>query len=285
MADAVGLLHPGEMGAAVGAVLRDRGTRVWWASSGRSAESARRAEAAGLEDAGSVDDVARHCGLVFSVCPPHAALDVARAVAGFDGVFVDANAVSPETARSIAAVVEAGGARYVDGGIVGPPPRDDVATRLYLSGRGAPAVAELFAGTNVSARVLGDAVGAASALKMAYAGWTKGTAALLLGIRALARAEGVEAALLEEWRESIPELPERSLGAARAAARKGWRWVGEMEEIAASFEAVRLPPGFHDAAAEVFRRAPRDAAAAPGEETLDQVLAALAAAAPSGAAR
>ena len=94
----------------------------------------------------------------------------------------------------------------------------------------------------------------ASALKMAYAAWTKGTGAMLLAIRELAQAEGVEDGLLAEWDLSQPELRERHERAARSAEAKGWRWVGEMEEIAASFEAVGLPGGFHQAAAEMYRR-------------------------------
>jgi hypothetical protein len=105
----------------------------------------------------------------------------------------------------------------------------------------------------VTARVLGRR-SATHRLKMAYASWTKGTAALLLAIREVARSEGVEEALLAEWRESIPELEARLASAERSAAAKGWRWVAEMEEIAATFEAAGAPPGFHRAAADVFRR-------------------------------
>jgi hypothetical protein len=101
--------------------------------------------------------------------------------------------------------------------------------------------------------VISDEPGPASALKMAFAAWTKGTAAMLIAIRALARAEGVEEALLDEWRLSVPELIDRSAAAARSADRKGWRWVAEMEEIASTFAAAGLPDGFHKAAAEVFR--------------------------------
>lgn len=125
---------------------------------------------------------------------------------------------------------------------------------MYLSGSAATGVADLFAGTLVQAQVVSDEPGTASAVKMVYAAWTKGTAALLLAIRDVARAEGVEETLLAEWRESIPDLPERSERAARAAGAKGWRWVGEMEEIARTFEAAGLPSGFHEAAAEVYRR-------------------------------
>lgn len=239
----VGLLHPGEMGAAVGAVLRGQGVRVVWASEGRSEETRARAEAAGLEDAGSVVEVARS-DVVFSICPPHAALEVARS-AEFAGVYVDANAVSPATAREVAEAV----GEFVDGGIVGSPPREPGTARLYLSGDRASEVAELFAGSALDARVVSNA----SAVKMAYAAWTKGTAAMLLAIRELARREGVEDTLLAEWDLSVPELRERYERARRSAEAKGWRWVGEMEEIAATFEADGLPGGFHRAAAEVYR--------------------------------
>ena len=244
----VGILHPGEMGAAVGAALRERGVSVLWASAGRSPATVERAKAAGLEDAGDLGAVCRRCEVLLSICPPHAAVAVAQAAAGFAGTYVDANAIAPETARAIASVHP----RFVDGGIVGPPPTRPGTTRLYLSGEEAERIAELFAGTNVDARAIS---GSASALKAGYAGWTKGSAALLLTVRELARAEGVEEALLAEWRLSIPELEERLAGAERSARGKGWRWIGEMEEIAHSMAAQDLPAGFHQAAAEVFRRA------------------------------
>jgi 3-hydroxyisobutyrate dehydrogenase-like beta-hydroxyacid dehydrogenase len=256
------------MGAALGRVLRERDHDVVWAASDRSAETRSRAELAGLRDVGTVDAVAHESDVLLSVCPPHAAEEVARSVSGFEGVFVDANAVSPVTTRAVAAAVES--ARFVDGGIVGSPPVTPGATRLYLSGTAAPEVAELFDGTIVDARVISDEIGAASAMKMVYAAWTKGAAALLLAIRAVARAEGIEATLVDEWRESLPELVERSRRAARSAGRKGWRWDREMEEIASTFAAAGLPDGFHRAAAEVFRRSPRH-----DEATLDDVLAAL----------
>jgi hypothetical protein len=136
----------------------------------------------------------------------------------------------------------------------GAPPRGGAAPpRLYLSGIEADSVANLFAGTPIDARIVSDEIGHASAVKMAYAAWTKGTAALLLAVRSLARSEGVEPTLLEEWSLSLPELPDQSVRAARSAATKGWRWVGEMEEVASTFAAAGLPDGFHQAAAEVFR--------------------------------
>jgi hypothetical protein len=178
--------------------------------------------------------------LILSICPPHAALDVAREVAGFDGVYVDANAISPMRAEEIAAIQS----RFVDGGIVGGPP-DEPGTKLYLSGSGAASVAVLFVGTNLEPRVVADA----SAIKMAYAAWSKGSAAMLLAIRDVARHFGVE----EEWELAAPELAKRVPRAEQAAATKGWRWSGEMEEIADTFAAAGQPDGFHRAAARVYR--------------------------------
>ena len=240
------------MGAAIAAELRRAGHEVVWASEDRS--EATRARAAGLTDAGTADELARRSEVVLSVCPPHAALEVAGSIGSFNGVYVDANAVSPETARRVAEAVEAAAAVFVDGGIVGPPPREPGSTRLYLSGPSAALVSGLFKGTAVDARVVSDRVGAASAVKMAYAAWTKGTAAMLLAIRALAEAEGVQEELDAEWRDSQPDLPERARRAAASADAKGWRWIAEMEEIAATFAADGLPDGFHRAAAEVFSR-------------------------------
>jgi 3-hydroxyisobutyrate dehydrogenase-like beta-hydroxyacid dehydrogenase len=266
----IGLLHPGEMGAAIGAALRASGQTLLWASAGRSAATAERADGAGLEDVGTIEELSRRSDVILSVCPPHVAVDVARSVTRFAGIYVDANAVSPATARTIAGLV----GRYVDGGIIGSPPREPGTTRFYLSGTEATSVADLFADTIVDARVVSENPGAASALKMAFAAWTKGTSALLLAVRAVARAESVEEALLEEWRTSLPHLREQSLAAARSALDKGWRWVGEMNEIAETFAAAGLPDGFHHAAAEIYRRSPHEQAD-DEDDSLERVLSAL----------
>jgi 3-hydroxyisobutyrate dehydrogenase-like beta-hydroxyacid dehydrogenase len=256
MSETIGLLHPGEMGAAIGAAARAGGARVIWSSAGRGAETRGRAETAGLEDVGSVSALVGASATILSVCPPHAALDVAREVAacGFAGVYVDANAVSPGTAEEVGRVVGKTGATFVDGGIIGRPPRKPGESRLYLSGAGAGAVARWFAGGGFDAVVVPGGPGAASALKMAYAAWTKGTSALIMTIRALARAHGVDDALIREWERSQPDLPARSEKAVHDTARKAWRFVGEMDEIAASLADAGLPDGFYRAAGEIYRR-------------------------------
>ncbi len=240
----------------VGLTLRAGGARVLWASAGRSSSSRDRAAAAGLEDGGPLAAVAAASAVIVSVVPPHGALALARevAAAGFRGVYVDANAVAPATAREIGRVVEAAGARFVDGGIIGPAGRRPGTTRLYLSGPGSSDVARLFEAGPIEAIALDGPVGAASALKVAYAGWNKGSQALLAAVRAYARAEEVEEALLAEWKISMPDLPARSDRAVADNLRKAWRFVGEMEEIARALAAAGLPAGFHEAAREVYRR-------------------------------
>ena len=249
----VGVLHPGAMGSAVGAALRAQGHEALWASEGRSAATAARAQTAGMRDVGTVAAVLARAEVVLSICPPHAALETAELAAGFDGLYVDANAVSPDTARAAEEVV---GGRFVDGGIIGPPPSQPGTTRLYLSGGRAASVAPLFGDGPLEAIVLDGGVGAASALKMSYAAWTKGTAALLVAIRATAREHGIDDALLHEWALSQPRLAERYERAVEASAEKGWRWVSEMREIAQTFAAANQPDGFHLAAAEVFASPP-----------------------------
>jgi 3-hydroxyisobutyrate dehydrogenase-like beta-hydroxyacid dehydrogenase len=275
MKHTIAMLHPGEMGAAIGANLVSRGHRVVWASAGRSAASRRRAGQCGLEDLDTLAQALDAADIVFSVCPPHAAADLARAVAacGFRGAYVDANAVSAETSRALGAMLEAAGASFVDAGIVGPPPVAGASVRLYLCGSRAGEIAGLFEGCVMQAIALTGPLGAASALKVCYAAWNKGATALLGAIRALAQQEQVDEALLAEWKISQPDIPKRS-EMVTVSARKAWRWIAEMEEIAASFEAAGLPAGFHLAAADVYRRLEgfKDAAKPP---SLAEVTAAL----------
>jgi 3-hydroxyisobutyrate dehydrogenase-like beta-hydroxyacid dehydrogenase len=262
----IAILHPGEMGAAIGARLRAKGLRVLWASAGRGVATRDRARQADLEDAGTLREVLSDCGLVLSVCPPHGALDLAREVAAnrYRGVYVDANAVAPATARAAAVAIEAGGGTFVDGGIIGPPPRAGIGARLYLSGANAARLAPLLSSGDLVARAIEGPVGAASALKAAFAAWNKGATALASAARALAAHAGVGDELMEEWQMSQPDALKR-IEQMRGAARKAWRWTGEMEEIAATFTDAGLPDGFHLAARELYERLAsfKDAGAAP----------------------
>lgn len=252
----VALLHPGNMGVTIGAAAATSGARVIWASHQRSLATQERASRAGLVDVKNLVNAVRDSEVILSVCPPHAALDLARNVAehNFKGIYVDANAISRATAEEIGEIVTKAGASFVDGGIIGAPVKQAGTTRLYLSGSRAAEIAELFSASMLNARAIGPNPGAASALKVVYAAWTKCTDGLVLAIRALAAIEGVDQALSEEWSISQPDLMRKSMRAAAVAAPKAWRYVGEMKEIAESFEAAGLTPGFHDAAADIWER-------------------------------
>lgn len=251
------LLHPGAMGAAVGACLVAAGHEVGWVSVGRATATATRAVDAGLVAFDSLPAALGSAGVVLSICPPHGALDLATAVAaeGFSGTYVDANAVSPKLSTAIGAVVREAGARYVDGGIIGPPPVAAGTTRLYLAGDDGT-IAALFAGTPLETIDLGGPPPAASALKMTYASWTKGTSALLVSARRTAEALGVDTDLTDEWSRSQPHLPAQWARASEAAAEKGWRWAFELAEVGRTFAGVGEPSGFGEAASEVFAGGP-----------------------------
>jgi 3-hydroxyisobutyrate dehydrogenase-like beta-hydroxyacid dehydrogenase len=245
----IGIIHPGEMGAVLASAAE---CPVMWASEARSDDSRRRARENGVVDVGTMVELVNRSDVLVSVCPPHAAMDVASDVEriGFDGIFVDANAVSPATVREIAIRFD----RFVDGGIIGPPPRESGTTRLYLAGLDASTVASGWENSSVDVRVLPGRVGSASAMKAAYAGWTKGSAALLLAVRAYATANGLDGDIVDEWRMSIPGLAERSDSVARTISRKAWRFEGEMAEIAEAMGDAGLPDGFHAAASEIYHR-------------------------------
>jgi 3-hydroxyisobutyrate dehydrogenase-like beta-hydroxyacid dehydrogenase len=255
----IALLHPGNMGNTIGACAATSGARVLWASEGRSASSQARAKQAGLTDAVTLKAALAQSDIVLSVCPPEFAVEVATSVAAqkFRGIYVDANAVSRATAEQIGAIVTKGGASFVDGGIIGAPVKQAGTTRFYLSGAEAEQIAALFRPSMLDARAIGTVPGEASALKVAYAAWTKCTDALILAIRAYADHEGVDQALLEEWAISQPTLAKKCERAAAVAVPKFWRFVGEMNEIADAFAVAGLPKGFHHAAAQLCERLAR----------------------------
>jgi 3-hydroxyisobutyrate dehydrogenase-like beta-hydroxyacid dehydrogenase len=244
------------MGVTVASAAMSNGHEVRWVAAGRSAETAGRATAAGLMACGDLAGGVRNAEVVVSVCPPAAVLDVAQSVAatGFAGAYVDANAIAPSTARQVAVIAAEAGARPVDGGIVGPPAHRHGTTRLFLSGDGAEDVAGLFAGSALEPVVIDAPVGAASATKVAYAAWTKGSAALLLAVAAYAEREGVPEVLAAEWGRSQPDLADRLVRTAAGSGPKAWRFAGEMADSARAFADVGLPDGFAAAAAQVYER-------------------------------
>jgi 3-hydroxyisobutyrate dehydrogenase-like beta-hydroxyacid dehydrogenase len=273
----VGILHPGEMGSSIAAAAQKSGQTVLCVSEGRSAQTRERAARLGLEDAGSLADLCAACAVMVSVCPPHAAEELAQAVAagGFRGLYVDANAIAPRRAVRIGQAMAAAGAAFVDGSIIGGPAWTPGATTLYLAGERAAEAAACFAGSPLITRILGAEPGKASALKMCYAGYGKGMTALLGAVLAAAEQLGVRDELQAHWSKTDPELAKNAGPRVQGSARKAWRFVGEMDEIAATLREAGLPGGFHEAAAELYRRLDgyQSAAAAP---PLGEILAALA---------
>jgi 3-hydroxyisobutyrate dehydrogenase-like beta-hydroxyacid dehydrogenase len=271
----LGLLHPGDMGTSVGLAAQSNGARVVWAADGRTVATAQRATAAGFEPLPDLGAVVARSHVIVSVCPPHAAEALAQKVVavGFRGLYIDANAICPDRARRIATLVTTAGGRFVDGGIIGNPPRGPGETRLYLSGPDAEQAAALFRGTLQEPVVVGPEPGTASALKMVYAAWNKGQIALRLAVAALARREGVEGAFTAEWARSQPGLMERTRGDAIRVPAKAWRWIGEMQEIASTFERAGLPSGFHEASGAIYEFLTRFKDAEP--PNFDEVMAAM----------
>ena len=257
----VGILHPGAMGAALGSALKARAGTVVWAAADRSHATAKRAELADLVAVPDVAEVARRAHLVVSICPPHAAHQVAEEVAAAlagrpdPPLYVDANAVAPATVQSIGELM--GASHVVDGAIIGPPAWEPGRTVLWLSGAAAPAVADLFAGSPFTARVLGSDLGAASALKACYALQTKALPTVWAALADAADAYGVRDALRDQLARDGVDLAAQLDALQSRAGAKAWRWAGEMDEAAATLAAVGVPDGFSRAAAEVYRRIAR----------------------------
>ncbi len=251
----IGILHPGQMGMVVAVSARNSGNEVFWASEHRSAATRARASEALLQDAGTLAKLCELCPLIVSVCPPEFAEDQAEQVAerSYSGTYVDANAISPDRAQRIARRLEACGARFVDGGIIGPPTTARNRTWLYLSGEHATNVATHFSSGPIEVEALAGGIGRASALKMSFAAYSKGSIALAIAVLATAEGLNVLDALKRQWARSGPSLPDLEREIARAAP-KAWRFTGEMHEIAATFQSAGMPPEFHAAAADIFRR-------------------------------
>lgn len=270
----VGIVSAGAMGSALGARLRVGGAPVLVALDGRSERTRRLAADAGLEDVGTLARLVASSEVVLSVVPPEAAVGVAWVIASAAGgarpVVVDLNAVSPGTAREIASLLGAAGIDAVDGAISGPPPVSSGTTRIYLSGP----LAETFAALpldGVERVVVGGDPGLASAVKMCTASVYKGRVALLAQALRTARAYGVVEHVLDDLVETgLADRGHTGATLARASA-KAWRYVAEMEEIAATQEAAGLTPDLFRALAVVYRDLAERAVAGAPEEVEDSV--------------
>lgn len=252
----IGILHPGEMGVSVAASAINSGHDVYWTSQGRSVQTQSRADKFRLIEVETLAQLCHECEIILSICPPHAAEDVARSVIenGFTGLYLDANAIAPQRSIRIGRFMEEAGIKFVDGGIIGGPAWTPNETWIYLSGDDAEVIAACFSKGPLETKILGKEIGKSSALKMCYAAYSKGTTALLASILATAETLGVRADLYEQWNMDNAGFTDQVDQKVTRVASKAWRFEGEMREIASTFREAGLPGEFHDAAAEVYHR-------------------------------
>jgi 3-hydroxyisobutyrate dehydrogenase-like beta-hydroxyacid dehydrogenase len=252
----IGILHPGEMGISVAASAANNGNHIYWASKGRSRQTRARAEKYHLIEINSFAVFCQICEVIISICPPHAAEEIAQSVkeAGFRGLYLDANAISPQRAIKMGRMLETNSIDFVDGGIIGGPAWTPKETWLYLSGEHADEIASCFSAGLLETKIIGNDIGKASALKMCYAAYTKGTTALLSAVLAAAESLEVREELYQQWEMDNAGFSEQVNRRVAQVTAKAWRFEGEMKEIASTFDEASLPDGFHQAAAEIYHR-------------------------------
>jgi len=271
----VAILSPGEMGAAVGRALGRQGLNVISCLQDRSYATQNRAKAAGIRDGGTLKKILKEAQIIFSILPPGNALQQAKRVAdsmqetGRTPDYVDCNAVAPETAIQMAEIIDAAGANYIDGGIVGNPPGGEKPTRVFVSGSQAR-ILENFKGEGITFRQCGAEIGKASAIKMCYAGITKGTSALHTAMMISAELLGVSEELTEELVYSQTGLYNRMEAVVPALPAVSDRYIGEMEEISKTLEAIKMPTGFHDGSAKLYEFLTHSPYSEERRETVDQ---------------
>jgi 3-hydroxyisobutyrate dehydrogenase-like beta-hydroxyacid dehydrogenase len=256
--ETVGLMTPGDMGQALALQIKARGLTVYTALDRRSERSRALAREAALTDLGTLARLLAECDVVLSVMNPGAALDFAREAAaalrdsGRHTLIVDCNAIAPDTAQEIAGLIEGASGRFLDAGIIGPPPRGEAKTSLYVSGPGA-ADLEPLAGPQLAVRVVSERIGDASALKMCFGALNKGTQALWLEVLIAAQRLGVADLLDQQLQQSRAELHDWALRQFPAMPPKAYRWAPEMVEISKTLEAAGITPKVFQGAAEIYR--------------------------------
>jgi 3-hydroxyisobutyrate dehydrogenase-like beta-hydroxyacid dehydrogenase len=265
MSPVVAVIAPGAMGAAVGKRLVENGLTVLTALAGRSEETRARAKAAGMT-AATDEDIAR-ADFILSILPPGDALALAQrfvpalTASNAKAVYVDCNAINPKTVERVAAAIAPTGCPFVDAGIIGQPPKTgDAGPRIYASGPAAPRCAAL-RDYGLDIRVLDGEMSAASALKMSYAGITKGTQAIGAAMMLAATRAGSADALMAELQSSQKEMLAWLKRQLTMMPPKAYRWVAEMQEIADFVGEDPAAGELYEGAAEFYERFAEDFAA------------------------
>ena len=274
--ETLAILMPGDMGHGCAKAFRANGFRVVTNLAGRSGRTLELAREVDIEDLGSLEEVVRQADLVLSILPPEMAVAQATAVAnamiatGCHPPYADCNAISPVSTRRVGEEIARAGATYIDAGIIGlNPVKENGGTRFYVSGPDTSSVKALN-GRGVVVRSLGGEIGRASAMKMVYAGATKGTFSLHAAVLATAHMHGLTEDYLKELEESLPNVRaamERMVPRIPLDAR---RWIAEMREISATFAEVGVTPNFHEGAADIMKLADRTPIAAETRKTVDE---------------
>ena len=256
--ETVGLMTPGDMGQGVAIQIKARGFPVYTALDKRSDRSRALAKEAGLTDVGTIERLVRECDVVLSVMNPGAAVDFARDAAnalrssGRKTLIVDCNAIAPDTVHEIAGMIEGAGGRFLDGGIIGPPPRGSAKANLYVSGPGA-ADLEALGGPQLIVKVVSERLADASAVKMCYAALNKGTQALWLEVLMAAQRLGVADLLEQQLRQSRADLLDWAYSQYPKMPPKAYRWVPEMLEISKTLGSAGITPKVFEGAAEIYQ--------------------------------
>ena len=270
----VAILSPGDMGHAVGRALGEHGLDVITCLEGRSQRTRELASQGNFRDVPTLPEMVSQADLILSILVPDRAVGVAQQVAeamrkaGVSRPFADCNAVSPQTAERMDTIIGEAGGHYIDGGIIGGPPGRGAPPRFYASGDQAAILSELD-GKGIDVRNIGGAAGRASGIKMCYAAMTKGTSTLYMALLTAAEALGLSDELRAEFTSSQPDVLRRMEGSIPRLAPNAHRWIGEMEEIAATFEHVGVTSGFHKGAAEMYRLLSQTPFAQETPETVD----------------
>jgi 3-hydroxyisobutyrate dehydrogenase-like beta-hydroxyacid dehydrogenase len=273
--ETIGIVSTGDMGHAVGETLHEGGFTVLTALDGRSERSRGLAAKAGIEDAGDLVSLIGQVDLLMSVMPPSAAVEFATEVSalmtssGATPLFADCNAIAPATSRTIAGLVQAARADYLDAGIIGMPPGRKNPPRLYVSGD-KPERLEILGRPNMIVRTLDGGVGAASAIKMCYAALNKGGMTLETLVLVGAAQLGLSEELHRELADAQPQMLTRMEGRVPWLAADAERWSGEMLEIAKTFADVGLTPRIHEGAADMFQLLAESSLASETRETADR---------------
>jgi len=262
MTPVVTVIAPGAMGAAVGKRLVDNGLKVLTSLKGRSQETQTRAKQAGI--AGASDEEIAASDFILSILPPGDALSLARHFApvlkasNSKPVYVDCNAINPVTVDKVAAAIAPTDCPFVDAGIIGSPPKPgDAGPRFYASGPAAPRFATL-RDYGLDIRVLDGALSAASALKMSYAGITKGTQAIGAAMMLAATRAGSSDALFAELSSSQKEMFAWFKRGLAQMPPKAYRWVAEMHEIAGFVAEDPAAHELYEGAAHFYERIAED---------------------------